>query len=217
MLQGAAEILAVGSRARRGAGGARPLSAARRDAHRGPAGGRGAHRPCRELGHPRGRLSGPDRRSPKSRLMQTGGRSIPSICSRSSRAAGTTVGKPGVRRPARPRPDTRRPDEPSFELRPQPHGGAAQDLRRAGRAGQALGLDQVEIRNDLAGVPISDGTAPARIRSEAERRRRAHPLDQRAAALQRLERRSAPSRRGRSRAMQRAAAPRRWSCARSTT
>jgi 2-keto-myo-inositol isomerase len=32
----------------------------------------------------------------------------------------------------------------------------------------SLGLDQVEIRNDLAGVPISDGTPPARIREQAE-------------------------------------------------
>jgi 2-keto-myo-inositol isomerase len=32
----------------------------------------------------------------------------------------------------------------------------------------SLGLDQVEIRNDLPGVPISDGTPPARIRQEAE-------------------------------------------------
>ena len=32
----------------------------------------------------------------------------------------------------------------------------------------SLGLDQVEIRNDLPGVPISDGTPPARIREEAE-------------------------------------------------
>jgi 2-keto-myo-inositol isomerase len=33
---------------------------------------------------------------------------------------------------------------------------------------RALGLDQVEIRNDLKGVPISDGTAPERIREVAE-------------------------------------------------
>jgi 2-keto-myo-inositol isomerase len=32
----------------------------------------------------------------------------------------------------------------------------------------SLGLDQVEIRNDLPGVPISDGTPPARIREQAE-------------------------------------------------
>ena len=32
----------------------------------------------------------------------------------------------------------------------------------------ALGLDQVEIRNDLPGVAISDGTPPARIREQAE-------------------------------------------------
>ena len=32
----------------------------------------------------------------------------------------------------------------------------------------ALGLDQVEIRNDLPGVPISDGTPPGRIREQAE-------------------------------------------------
>ena len=32
----------------------------------------------------------------------------------------------------------------------------------------ALGLDQVEIRNDLEGVPIRDGTAPERIREAAE-------------------------------------------------
>ena len=32
----------------------------------------------------------------------------------------------------------------------------------------ALGLRSVEIRNDLAGVPISDGTPPAQIRNEAE-------------------------------------------------
>jgi len=32
---------------------------------------------------------------------------------------------------------------------------------------RALGLDQVEIRNDLPGVPISDGTPPERIREEA--------------------------------------------------
>ena len=32
----------------------------------------------------------------------------------------------------------------------------------------ALGLDQVEIRNDLPGVPISDGTPPERIRELAE-------------------------------------------------
>jgi 2-keto-myo-inositol isomerase len=32
----------------------------------------------------------------------------------------------------------------------------------------ALGLDQVEIRNDLPGVAIKDGTPPARIREEAE-------------------------------------------------
>ena len=31
----------------------------------------------------------------------------------------------------------------------------------------SLGLDRVEIRNDLPGVPISDGTPPARIREEA--------------------------------------------------
>jgi 2-keto-myo-inositol isomerase len=31
-----------------------------------------------------------------------------------------------------------------------------------------LGLDQVEIRNDLDGVPIRDGTPPARIREQAE-------------------------------------------------
>jgi 2-keto-myo-inositol isomerase len=31
-----------------------------------------------------------------------------------------------------------------------------------------LGLDQVEVRNDLDGVPIRDGTPPARIRAEAE-------------------------------------------------
>jgi 2-keto-myo-inositol isomerase len=31
----------------------------------------------------------------------------------------------------------------------------------------ALGLDQVEIRNDLPGVPISDGTPPARLREQA--------------------------------------------------
>jgi 2-keto-myo-inositol isomerase len=31
----------------------------------------------------------------------------------------------------------------------------------------SLGLDQVEIRNDLPGVPISDGTPPARIREQA--------------------------------------------------
>ena len=33
---------------------------------------------------------------------------------------------------------------------------------------RALGLDQVEIRNDLAGVPISDGMAPGRMREVAE-------------------------------------------------
>ena len=33
---------------------------------------------------------------------------------------------------------------------------------------KALGLDQVEIRNDLKGVPISDGTPPERIREVAE-------------------------------------------------
>jgi 2-keto-myo-inositol isomerase len=33
---------------------------------------------------------------------------------------------------------------------------------------RALGLDQVEIRNDLKGVPISDGTPPERIREVAE-------------------------------------------------
>jgi 2-keto-myo-inositol isomerase len=33
---------------------------------------------------------------------------------------------------------------------------------------RALGLDQVEIRNDLEGVPISDGTPPERIREVAE-------------------------------------------------
>jgi 2-keto-myo-inositol isomerase len=32
----------------------------------------------------------------------------------------------------------------------------------------SLGLDQVEIRNDLEGVPIKDGTAPERIREQAE-------------------------------------------------
>jgi 2-keto-myo-inositol isomerase len=32
----------------------------------------------------------------------------------------------------------------------------------------SLGLDQVEIRNDLDGVPISDGTPPAHIREQAE-------------------------------------------------
>ncbi len=32
----------------------------------------------------------------------------------------------------------------------------------------ALGLDQVEIRNDLPGVAISDGTPPARIREQGE-------------------------------------------------
>lgn len=32
----------------------------------------------------------------------------------------------------------------------------------------SLGLDQVEIRNDLDGVPICDGTPPARIREQAE-------------------------------------------------
>jgi len=32
----------------------------------------------------------------------------------------------------------------------------------------SLGLDQVEIRSDLPGVPISDGTPPGRIRAEAE-------------------------------------------------
>jgi 2-keto-myo-inositol isomerase len=32
----------------------------------------------------------------------------------------------------------------------------------------SLGLEQVEIRNDLPGVPISDGTAPERIREQAE-------------------------------------------------
>ena len=32
----------------------------------------------------------------------------------------------------------------------------------------ALGLDQVEIRNDLPGVAISDGTPPERIREQAE-------------------------------------------------
>jgi 2-keto-myo-inositol isomerase len=32
----------------------------------------------------------------------------------------------------------------------------------------SLGLDQVEVRNDLQGVPISDGTPPARIREQAE-------------------------------------------------
>ena len=31
----------------------------------------------------------------------------------------------------------------------------------------SLGLDQVEIRNDLPGVPISDGTPPERIREQA--------------------------------------------------
>ena len=31
----------------------------------------------------------------------------------------------------------------------------------------SLGLDQVEIRNDLPGVPISDGTPPARLRDQA--------------------------------------------------
>jgi 2-keto-myo-inositol isomerase len=31
----------------------------------------------------------------------------------------------------------------------------------------SLGLDRVEIRNDLPGVPISDGTPPARIREQA--------------------------------------------------
>jgi 2-keto-myo-inositol isomerase len=33
---------------------------------------------------------------------------------------------------------------------------------------RALGLDQVEIRNDLKGVPISDGTPPERIREVAD-------------------------------------------------
>jgi 2-keto-myo-inositol isomerase len=32
----------------------------------------------------------------------------------------------------------------------------------------SLGLDQVEIRNDLPGVPISDGTPPGRIREQAD-------------------------------------------------
>lgn len=32
----------------------------------------------------------------------------------------------------------------------------------------SLGLDQIEIRNDLPGVPISDGTPPGRIREQAE-------------------------------------------------
>jgi 2-keto-myo-inositol isomerase len=32
----------------------------------------------------------------------------------------------------------------------------------------SLGLDQIEIRNDLPGVPIGDGTPPARLRAEAE-------------------------------------------------
>jgi 2-keto-myo-inositol isomerase len=32
----------------------------------------------------------------------------------------------------------------------------------------SLGLDQVEIRNDLAGVPIQDSTAPERIREQAQ-------------------------------------------------
>ena len=32
----------------------------------------------------------------------------------------------------------------------------------------ALGLDQVEIRNDLPGVAITDGTPPALIREQAE-------------------------------------------------
>ena len=32
----------------------------------------------------------------------------------------------------------------------------------------ALGLDRVEIRNDLPGVPISDGTPPERVREQAE-------------------------------------------------
>lgn len=33
---------------------------------------------------------------------------------------------------------------------------------------KALGLDALEIRNDLEGVPIADGTDPARIRDEAQ-------------------------------------------------
>jgi 2-keto-myo-inositol isomerase len=32
----------------------------------------------------------------------------------------------------------------------------------------SLGLDQVEIRNDLAGVPLRDGTPPDRVRAQAE-------------------------------------------------
>jgi 2-keto-myo-inositol isomerase len=32
----------------------------------------------------------------------------------------------------------------------------------------SLGLDQVEIRNDLDGMPLRDGTPPARIREQAE-------------------------------------------------
>jgi 2-keto-myo-inositol isomerase len=32
---------------------------------------------------------------------------------------------------------------------------------------RALGLDQVEIRNDLEGVPLQDGTPPERLRDEA--------------------------------------------------
>jgi 2-keto-myo-inositol isomerase len=33
---------------------------------------------------------------------------------------------------------------------------------------RGLGLDQIEIRNDLDGVPSSDGTPPARVRAAAE-------------------------------------------------
>ena len=36
------------------------------------------------------------------------------------------------------------------------------------RLATSLGLDQVEIRNDLDGVPMRDGTPPDRVRAEAE-------------------------------------------------
>ena len=52
---------------------------------------------------------------------------------------------------------------------------------------RGLGINQVEIRNDLPGVEIADGTDPAEVRAAAQAGRAHHPDDQRTLPIRCLE------------------------------
>ena len=86
--------------------------------------------------------------------------------------------------------------EPSAQLRHQPHGGAAQAASPSWSSSRPRS-GSIRSRSATTWTACRSATAPRPTASATQARgcRRAHPLDQRAAALQRLERRARRARR----------------------